>query len=188
MNETLPPKKDVAMALLKGTSVFVHLDPRVDGVVVPKWFKKQPQLVLQIGWNMPVPIPDLALDEDGIICTLSFSGSPFFCAMPWNAIYALFSEEGGGMIWPEDVPSELSTKAAKQGPRLVGGKQKKKKPKLVAVSSTDSREEPKDDAPPKPKPKLTAVESPPRAEAADPDADASDDKSSKLPPYLRVIK
>ncbi|HEY5243724.1 MAG TPA: hypothetical protein VIJ22_19725, partial [Polyangiaceae bacterium] len=60
----LPPKKEVALALLERSNdrgIFVHLDPRQATVVVPPWFKKQPQLVLQIGLNMPVPIPDLRL-------------------------------------------------------------------------------------------------------------------------------
>ena len=64
----LPPKKDVALALLESSTVFVHLDPRAEGVTVPPWFKKQPQLVLQIGLNMPVPILDLSLDGDGVSC------------------------------------------------------------------------------------------------------------------------
>ena len=42
----LPPKKDVMLALLERSSVFIHLDPRHEEVRVPAWFKKQPQLVL----------------------------------------------------------------------------------------------------------------------------------------------
>ena len=57
----LPPKKEVALALLERQSVSVHLDPRATGVVVPAWFKRQPQLVLQVGLNMPVPIPLAAI-------------------------------------------------------------------------------------------------------------------------------
>ena len=52
----LPPKKDVALALLEQATVLVHLDPRGEQVQVPAWFKRQPQLVLQIGLNMPKPI------------------------------------------------------------------------------------------------------------------------------------
>jgi hypothetical protein len=96
--EPLPPKKDVAIALLKGPSVYVHLDPRHDEVVVPKWFKKQPQLVLQVGLNMAVSIPDLEVRDDGITATLSFSRSPFWCFMPWSAIYAIVGDDGRGMV------------------------------------------------------------------------------------------
>ena len=53
----LPPKKEVALALLEGPSLFIHLDPRRAGVIVPKWLMGQPQLVLQVGLNMAIRIP-----------------------------------------------------------------------------------------------------------------------------------
>src|SRR5438552_17777686 len=89
----LPPKKEVALALLERSSVHVHLDPRADGVAVPAWFKKQPQLVLQIGLNMPVPIPDLRLDDEGMSCTLSFSRQPFYCVVPWSSVFAMVGDD-----------------------------------------------------------------------------------------------
>src|SRR3954471_12175868 len=58
-----PPKKEVALALLEGSSLFVHLDPRRPGVLVPKGFTGQHQLVLQVGLNMAIPIPDLKVDD-----------------------------------------------------------------------------------------------------------------------------
>ncbi len=127
----LPRKKAVALDLLERTSVFVHLDPRRPGVVVPQGFLKQPQLVLQIGLNMAISIPDLDVGEDGISCTLSFNKRPHFCSLPWSAIYALIGEQGGGMVWPEDVPPEVvsqqrtaakkETRTRKPGLRAVGG-------------------------------------------------------------------
>jgi stringent starvation protein B len=103
----LPSKKAVALDLLERTSLFVHLDPRRPGVIVPLAFAKQPQLVLQIGLNMAISIPDLEVGETGISCTLSFNRRPHFCRLPWSAIYALIGQEGGGMVWPEDVPPEV---------------------------------------------------------------------------------
>jgi len=55
--------------------MYVHLDPRGESVQVPPWFKKQPQLVLQVGLNMAVQIPDLHVDDNGLSCTLSFNRS-----------------------------------------------------------------------------------------------------------------
>ena len=104
----LPPKKDVALALLEQATVLVHLDPRGEQVQVPAWFKRQPQLVLQIGLNMPKPIPDLNVDDDGISCTLSFSNSPHYCHLPWASVYALIGASGRGMVWPDDVPKEVA--------------------------------------------------------------------------------
>ena len=110
----LPPKREVALALLKTNSVFVHLDPRHSGVAVPPWFKKQLRLVLQIGLNMAVPIKDLDVGQDALSCTLSFSRRPHYCYIPWKAVFALVNEEGRGMVWPDDVPPELIADAQRQ--------------------------------------------------------------------------
>ena len=103
----LPPKEDVARALLLRGSVFVHLDPRRTGVVLPRHLLKQPQVMLQIGLDMPIPIPDLRVDEEGICGTLSFNREPFTCVIPWSAVFALAGEEGRGMIWERAMPTEL---------------------------------------------------------------------------------
>jgi stringent starvation protein B len=110
----LPPKKHVALALLEHSSVFIHLDPRNERVHVPAWFKRQAQLVLQIGLNMPIPIPDLNLDDEGISCTLSFNRSPHYCRLPWASVFALVGEDGRGMVWPDDVPAEVAAQGRKQ--------------------------------------------------------------------------
>ena len=110
----LPPKKDVALALLEQASMYIHLDPRADSVHVPVWFKKQPQLVLQVGLNMAVPIPDLRVTDDGISCTLSFNRAPFFCSIPWRSVFALVGEKGQAMVWAEDVPAEVAAQAQAQ--------------------------------------------------------------------------
>jgi stringent starvation protein B len=133
----LPPKKDVALALLENSTLFLHLDPRHGEVKVPPWFKRQPQLVLQVGLNMPVPIPDLNVDDDGVSCTLSFNRAPHFCFVPWAAIYALVGEDGRGMVWPDDVPPEV---AAQVQPQAAA--QPKPRAKLRAVSSEGSPTEP----------------------------------------------
>lgn len=111
VDRQLPPKRDVALALLQGSIVSVYLDPRGEDVVVPPWLKKQPQLMLQIGLNMPVPIPDLDVGEEALSCTLSFNRRPEFCRIPWRAIYALVGQDGRGMIWPDDVPAEVAAQA-----------------------------------------------------------------------------
>jgi stringent starvation protein B len=106
----------VALALLQGPSLFIHLDPRKPEVLVPLHFKKQAQLVLQVGLNMAVPIPDLQVDDEGVSCTLSFNRNPFWCRLPWTAIYALVGDDKRGMIWPDEVPAEVEST---QGPKAV---------------------------------------------------------------------
>jgi stringent starvation protein B len=112
MSHPLPPKKEVALALLERSKVSVHLDPRKSGVIVPINFRKQPQLVLDIGLNTAIPIPDLRLDEEGMSCTLSFARQPFYCVIPWPSIFAMVGDDGRGMVWPDDVPPEIAPQPA----------------------------------------------------------------------------
>ena len=121
MSKDAPPdKREVARSLLLRGSMFVHLDPRVEGVVVPPWLRKQPQLVLQLGLDMVVPIVDLRIDRDGVYGTLSFNRSPFTCIVGWDAIFALSGDDGRGMVWPESMPpeilAEVEREAGRRGP------------------------------------------------------------------------
>jgi hypothetical protein len=177
----LPPKKDVLNALLEHSSVLVHLDPRPPEVLVPNWFKKQPQLALQIGLNLPVPIKDLEITEHGFSCTLSFSRTPHFCSLPWSAVYALVGENGRGMVWPDDIPAEvaLAQQQAKRPEQSPGGNR----------SSRSSRSRGKAG-------RLQAVAGGTRpAEAADPTNQGAEEQTVQASPgkaprpsYLRVVK
>jgi stringent starvation protein B len=110
MTQLLPPKKEVALALLERSNVDVYLDPRAKGVVVPPQFRKEPRLILKIGLNMPVPIPDLRLDDESMSCTLSFNRAKFYCVVPWLSVFAMVGDDGRGMVWPDDVPKELAVR------------------------------------------------------------------------------
>lgn len=148
MTQLLPPKKEVALALLERSNVDVYLDPRAKGVVVPPQFRKEPRLILKIGLNMPVPIPDLRLDDESMSCTLSFNRSPFYCVVPWPSVFAMVGEDGRGMVWPDDVPQELAVKVVDPGSDArmtesstaspsTKGRAARKAPAAVAGSSGD---------------------------------------------------
>lgn len=208
-NRPHPSKKDVALALLEGPSLFIHLDPRKPDVSVPTWFKSQPQLVLQVGLNMAVPIPDLDIGDDAVTCTLSFNRSPHWCKLPWSAIYALVGEDGRAMVWPADVPPEVAAqferaakkpalqsvpseqpaKAKKPGrTRKRAAAKPKPVPLQVAPSPADAAPTPKPVPAPTPKPVPAPA---PIARPSGPNAAASAKKPGKkreLPPYLRVVK
>jgi stringent starvation protein B len=192
----LPPKKDVMLALLQRTSVFIHLDPRHEGVRVPPWFKKQPQLVLQVGLNMAVQILDLEVQDDAVSCTLSFSRSPFFCYVPWAAVFALVGEDGKGMLWPDDVPKEV---AAQQGERTAKEQARAKaKERLAPVRSEPppaDKTKPDRAAAKKSSPKPVAAASPtpektpePESTEAEPSPKAPREPKRQFPSYLRVVK
>jgi stringent starvation protein B len=216
--QRLPPKKDVAIALLEQSDVFVHLDPRPEEVRVPQWFKKQAHLVLQIGLNMPVPIRDLEVGDDSISCTLSFNRSPFFCFLPWKSIYALVGSDGRAMVWPDDIPPEVTAQAAKAAAQVEEKAAKRAHLRAVSSEPAPAPAEPKEaeaeaaEAPPKlalvsaepaepieePAPEPEAepggdAEEASLPEAAEPEPSATPNEppakgKKPLPPWLRVVK
>ena len=177
-----PSKKERFHKLLERGSVFVHLDPRRDGVVVPPWLARQPQLVLQLGLRFAIPIPDLVVDDAGVRCTLSFNRSPFHCTLPWTAIYALVAEDGQVTVWPTELPAELVPQPLPvRKERPVSRASRPTRPRISVVPSLP------DTAPAG----LNAA--PGRASAPARDAPlqahgAGRKASVSRPPYLRVVK
>lgn len=201
----------MANALLERSSVFIHMDPRSEGVSVPQQFKKAPQLVLQIGLDMPIPIPDLEVDDDGIRCTLSFSRTPFYCIVPWTAVYALVGDDGRGMVWPDDVPPEVAKQAqAKGGTASKPSRGPKREATDKEPRSKRPRKVPEADAPERDvRTKLVAMPgeapaatpanplaagaepappAPALSQPGEPPAAAPRKPKRELPPYLRVVK
>ena len=198
----LPPKKDVMLALLERSSVYIHLDPRQEAVRVPPWFKKQPQLVLQVGLNMHVRIPDLDVGDEAVSCTLSFNRAPFFCYLPWTSVFALVSEDGKGMLWPNDIPPEVAAQQAERaqkeqarerlrpvGDAPAAAAAAAPKPAPEAAKGTTSKK--------KGRPaKLRQEKEPAPGEAqgkaavepAGPTPQGHRESKRPLPPYLRVVK
>lgn len=89
---------------------------------MPARLRTQAQVVLQVGLDMPVPIPDLRVDEEGIFGTLSFRGIPFTCFVPWGAIFALVGEDAKGMVWSKEMPNEVASALVRESRRESGAK------------------------------------------------------------------
>jgi hypothetical protein len=106
-------KQQILLELLKDAWVYVNLDPRREGVLLPDFLRQEPRVVLQYGYNMPVPIADLTIDEEGIKATLSFRRQPYSTLVPWSAIFALSDGEERHFVWEADVPPDLE----RAGPR-----------------------------------------------------------------------
>ena len=105
-----PDKRRTLEALLGRGPVLVHVDARRAEVQVPTRFRADPSLVLRFGYGLTPAIADLVVDEDAIQGTLTFSGQPFHCVLPWTAVYAAMVEgEQRGTVWPEDVPEDVLT-------------------------------------------------------------------------------
>jgi len=207
----LPPKKDVLDELLARGSARIFLDPRREGVVVPKSFSNQAELVLRVGYSLKPAIIDLLVTDESVSCTLSFNRTPCWCKLPWSAVFAVVSDVGSrGVVWPDDVPIES---------QLL--KPSTSKPKLASVSSTpegvgrprraprrdrdgDKIEEPQVVAQTRlprlevaPEPARRPLQPPPfvtseRQVASEKGLPQSSETKKKpkreLPPYLRVVK
>jgi stringent starvation protein B len=111
MNPERPQKQQAFLALLKEGSTSLHLDARRPGVVVPEAFRQEAHLMLQYGYDLAISIPDLEVDEHGVRATLSFSRTPHLTVIPWTAVYAIASVDGRGVLYPEDVPGDVSVMA-----------------------------------------------------------------------------
>jgi hypothetical protein len=192
---TTPPKKDVARALLLRGSVFVHLDPRVEGVEVPEWLRDQPQLVLQIGLDMPIPIPDLRVDDFGVFGTLHFQQAPFTCRVQWESVFALVGEDGLAMVWPEDLPSEIAAEVEREAERRerplprpsTARSPDGARPQTARSHASKSQASKRQGSRPQAsKPQLSLIDC--SSGAPPEDESASRRRPADLPPYLRVIK
>lgn len=103
----LPDKRVVVERLLEEGPILVHLDARREGVQVPTQLGDDACLVLRFGYGLTPAIVDLDIGEKALVGTLTFSGQPFTCVLPWTAVYAAVSEaDQRGMVWPDDVPPE----------------------------------------------------------------------------------
>ena len=122
-------KQTVMLELLKEAWVYVHIDPRRDGVLLPDFLREQPRVVLQYGYNMPVPIRDLTVDERGISATLSFRRVTHSTFIPWAAVFAMTDGEQRGMVWQEDLPPDLQLAEAPESSETAEAK----KPSAVSA-------------------------------------------------------
>jgi stringent starvation protein B len=114
---------------------------------------------------MPVPIPDLRVDEEGVFGTLSFKGVPFTCFVPWRSVFALVGEDGKGMVWSAEMPPEVAGELQREARGLGDGASS-----LVHLDTFRARREAKRSSQP-PKPRKS--DRPP---------------SWDRPSYLRVVK
>jgi hypothetical protein len=69
--------------------VSLTLDPRIKGVSVPDRFADRPELVLNFSYRFF--IDDFLFNEHGVCASLSFSGRPFCCVVPWAAVKMMLS-------------------------------------------------------------------------------------------------
>ncbi len=135
----VPDKQEVMLHLMEDAWVYVHLDPRRDGVDLPDHLREDKRLILQYGYNMPVPISDLVVDKRGIAATLSFRRVFYSTFIPWAAVFGLTDGDKRTYVWEGDIPKDLLAQVAKEagavgedppqiGPRRVAEKPEQPEP------------------------------------------------------------
>lgn len=106
-----------------GKCIRLHLDPRRDYVNIPRQLRQVPHLILEYGFDLPTPITDLFLSEQGLEATLSINRSPVFTFIPWAAVFAISTTDTCEVaVWTTDVPPEvqlgLPVETSRSKPRL----------------------------------------------------------------------
>jgi stringent starvation protein B len=105
MSFRVPSKKQTLLQYLQRGVTMVHLDARRPGVSVPPQYAHDAHLRLNLSYRYS--IPDFEIDERRVQATLSFSGTPFQCVIPWESVFGITSHSGDGQVWPEDLPTEV---------------------------------------------------------------------------------
>jgi hypothetical protein len=99
-------KRKLLLGLLdSGAHVLINLDARLNGVIVPKEFLHEYNLILRIGRELD--IPNLRLTDDALTATLSFSRKRSYCVIPYEAIWAIRIED---TLWPDSIPPEFDAR------------------------------------------------------------------------------
>lgn len=72
--------------------------------------ENSPVCVLEYGLNMPTPIPDLEVTDDGIKATLSFNQTPTPTFVPWSEVVGI-GIQGETMIAVDVIPESAAPEA-----------------------------------------------------------------------------
>jgi stringent starvation protein B len=115
-----PSKREVLERLLGEGMVMVHLDARRPGVRVPPALRGEAQLRLNLSYRFASR--DLTVGEELVGCTLSFSGQPYYCELPVDAIFAVTSHvTGEALVWPDSLAAALEGQLVPRAPLAAVG-------------------------------------------------------------------
>lgn len=126
-------KADVVINWIGHGPLRVQFDATREGVVVPQHLQHKVDLVFEIGLDMPRPIPDLKIDQDGISATLSFGGYGLIpCCIPWAAVFGVSSIVSDAVaVWLNDAPGEVQRRVLRVAGEEANKKLQRSRLKLV---------------------------------------------------------
>lgn len=133
--ETLNKKKyDFLLYLLETGDAMVCLDARLPDVDVPKNQKSNSSLNLVFNLNFRQPIE---INEDTISATLAFSGRPYKCLLPFEAVWAIYDPNmQNGQVWEESIPADMNL-ADQIVSEMVDNPASKPEKKLKTLKTSD---------------------------------------------------
>ena len=133
--ETLNKKKyDFLLYLLETGDAMVCLDARLPDVDVPKNQKSNSSLNLVFNLNFRQPIE---INEDAISATLAFSGRPYKCSLPFEAVWAIYDPNmQNGQVWEESIPADMNL-ADQIVSEMVDNSASKPEKKLKTLKTSD---------------------------------------------------
>ena len=106
--------------LLQHSRLYLTLDTRVTGVKIPSEHQGKSALTIIFGLDMPLPLADLAVDDNGIEVTLSFERSPHHCSIPWDAVWYLVpAGDKEGILFEHSLPEAVKKTMESQGGNIV---------------------------------------------------------------------
>ena len=105
------PKREVPIKNLEKLRIFerylehgivsVAFNPRPASVIVPHQFKTEKTMALNFSYRFH--IDDFKFDSEGMGATLTFENEYFFCYLPWEHVFSIFSEKlQNNSVWPDN--------------------------------------------------------------------------------------
>jgi stringent starvation protein B len=143
-----PEKLRMFARLIEQGMTMVTLDARQPGVRVPSNLSQE--LMLNLNFSLRFGIDDFAYDDDGVRASLTFQKMPFFCEIPWAAVYQMTSTVNADrMVWPDSLPAELADRVP---PQVRPSTPRPSSPRPSSPRPSSPRP-----SPPRPGPALTAA-------------------------------
>ena len=106
MDDLSKKKYDFLLYLLEEGDAMVCIDARLPEVDVPASHKNNSSLNLIFNLNFRRP---LEITEEGIFASLAFNGRPYKCAIPFEAVWAIYDHKmKNGQVWEESIPEDMN--------------------------------------------------------------------------------
>lgn len=80
-------KRAIVEALARIGAVQIHVDPRVEGVDLPKHLRRESEVAIQVRQRLPTG--DLILGAEYLAQRIAFDGVAYRVRIPWDAVRAV---------------------------------------------------------------------------------------------------